>query len=144
MTTTKFQQLDGKEVRRKYLEQLIEEAKQENNTEVIYRLSKILLDNPDYRTFTIEVKSYPTALNAPRHKGLYREALTSCGRLRKGWRFIKGSVVKARPQVPKPNRKGLYGAKPKEGLTPTGRLKKGYKYTAGGNIVKVTSKKKAV
>jgi antirestriction protein ArdC/tRNA A37 threonylcarbamoyladenosine biosynthesis protein TsaE len=143
MTTTKFQQLDGKEVSRKYLQQLIEEAKQENNTEVVYRLSKILLDNPKYKTFTIQVKSYPTSLNAPRHKGAYKEALTSCGRLRKGWRFIKGSVVKARPQVPKPNRKGLAGTKQKEGLTSKGRLKKGYKYKAGGNIVKVTSKKKS-
>lgn len=138
--TTKFQKLNGKEVTRKYLEQFIEEAKKENNTEVIYRLSKILLDNPNHTTFTIEVKNYPNSLNAPKHKGIYKEALTECGRLKKGWRFVKGRVIKAKIQAPKPKRKGLYGTtKPKEGLTSKGKLRKGYKYTKGGKIIKVNS-----
>ncbi|MDE0537040.1 hypothetical protein, partial [Tenacibaculum sp. L6] len=63
---------------------------------------------------------------------------------RKGWRFIKGRVVKASAKVPKPTRKGLAAPKRKEGLTASGRLKKGYKYAKGGRIVKATSKKKVL
>jgi len=143
-TMQKFKALHNKEVSRHLLKQLVAEAKKENNTEIVYRVSKILNNNPNHKTFNITVRQYPTALNAPRHQGAYKDALSECGRLKKGYKFIKGRVIKAAAKVPKLKRKGLAGRKSKEGLTPTGRLKKGYKYAKNGKIVKVTSKKKAV
>ncbi|CAL2114141.1 DUF1738 domain-containing protein [Tenacibaculum sp. 190130A14a] len=145
-TIQKFQALDGKEVKRSALEKLVAQAKKENNTEIIYRVSKILNDNPNFTSFKITVKQYATGLNAPRHKGLYKQALSECGRLKKGWRFRNGTVVKAQAKTTKKvkPKKALAGAKPKEGLTASGRLKKGYKYAKGGRVIKATSKKKEV
>lgn len=128
-----FNALNGKDISRDELIQLIEKAKKTNHTEVVYRLSKILLENPDFDTFTITVKQYPTALNAPYHVGAYKEALTKSGKLRKGWRFEKGRIIKT-SKIPKPSKK--------EGLKASGKLKKGYRYTKGGKIEKITSKKK--
>jgi len=96
-----FANLNGSEVSREVLKNIISEAKKQNETEIVYRLSKVLLDNPDSEEFYMELKQYPTALNAPRHKGLYKDALTECGRLKKGWKFEKGSVIK----VPTLNKK---------------------------------------
>lgn len=90
----KFYAISGNEVTRNEVENLISEAKQANEVEVIYRLSKVLLEHPNTDFFIVDIKQYPTALNAPRHKGIYKEALNDCGRLRKGWKFEKGSVVK--------------------------------------------------
>lgn len=112
----KFYKISGNEVTRDEIKNLISEAKQANETEVIYRLSKVLLENPNTESFIIDLKKHSTALNAPRHKGVYKEALTECGRLRKGWKFEKGSVVK----IPVLNKKtGQYKAslnQPKEGI----------------------------
>lgn len=141
----KFRELNGKTISRKQIENLIVDAKNENETEVVYRLSKILLNNPDTQNFDITLNQYATSLNAPRHKDLYKEVLTECGRLRKGWRFERGSVIK----VPILNKKTKQyemalngGKKRKTGLKTNGRLKKGYKYAKGGKIVKVSVKKK--
>ena len=158
----KFRELNGKTISRKQIENLIVDAKNENETEVVYRLSKILLNNPDTQNFDITLNRYATSLNAPRHKGLYKEALTECGRLRKGWRFERGSVIK----VPILNKKtkqykmALNGGKKRKtrqsemslrelddflksvGFKSSGKLKKGYKYVKGGEIVKVPVKKK--
>ncbi|WP_299833784.1 hypothetical protein [uncultured Tenacibaculum sp.] len=128
-----FNALNGKDISKEELIQLIEKAKKRNNTEVVFRLSKILLENPNVDTFTINIKEYPTALNAPYHVGIYKEALTKSGKLRKGWRFEKGRIVKT-AKIPKPSKK--------EGLQANGKLKKGYRYAKGGRIKKITSKKK--
>ncbi len=128
-----FNALNGRDISKDALIQLIEKAKKRNNTEVVYRLSKILLDNPEVDTFTIAIQQYPTALHAPYHVGAYKEALTKNGKLRKGWRFEKGRIVKT-AKIPKPSKK--------EGLQANGKLKKGYRYTKGGRIEKISSKKK--
>ncbi|CAL2075213.1 ArdC family protein [Tenacibaculum sp. 190524A02b] len=94
MTTQKFQDLNDKEVSREVLENLVNEAKQENNIEVVYRVSQILIKNPESDSFEISVKQYPNALNAPKHIGDYKDALTECGRLKKGFRFENGKVFK--------------------------------------------------
>ncbi len=133
--TQEFSALHGKDISREELIQLIAKAKKQNNTEVVYRLSKIIVANPNYETFSISVKQYPTALNAPYHRGAYKEALTATGKLRKGWRFEKGRIVKT-ASIPKPSKK--------EGLLANGKLKRGYKYVKGGKIVKISSKKKVV
>ena len=94
---------------------------------------QVLLENPDFDTFTITIKEYPKALNAPYHIGAYKEALTESGKLRKGWRFERGRIVKT-AKIPKPEKR--------EGLQKNGKLKKGYRYTKGGKIEKIISKKK--
>jgi len=50
-------------------------------------------------------------LSGVQHTGDYREALDNCGRLRKGWKFVKGNVIKVEE---KPKKE----AKPKREATP--------------------------
>ncbi|MCD8438014.1 ssDNA-binding domain-containing protein [Tenacibaculum dicentrarchi] len=89
-----FKNLNGSTVSRSQLEAIIANAKKANDTEIIYRLSGILLANKGVNKFDVSLRNYPTALAGSRHKGAYKEALTECGRLRKGWRFHKGGVLK--------------------------------------------------
>jgi len=88
-----FHALHGATVSKQEIERIIDLAKQENNTEVIYRLSQVL-QNFEQDKHPIEIVDYPTSLNAPRHTGSYKEALDNCGRLRPGYKFENGSVVK--------------------------------------------------
>lgn len=93
----KFNGLHGVEgVTRNEIEEIITLAKQENNAEVIYRLSKVLNRYPDDEKFDFEIEQYQTteALNGVQHTGDYKEALDDCGRLRKGYKFYNGKVVK--------------------------------------------------
>lgn len=92
----KFNDLNGRTIKRTYLEDILQHAKAENETAVIYRISKILNENPDVQRFNINIVQYPApqGLAGAMHTGDYREALDDCGRLRKGWKFFKGSVVK--------------------------------------------------
>ncbi|MCG8239610.1 ArdC family protein [Tenacibaculum finnmarkense] len=89
-----FKNLNGSKVSRSQLEAIIANAKKANDTEIIYRLSGILLANKGVNKFDVSLRQYPTALAGSMHKGAYKEALTECGRLRKGWRFHKGGVLK--------------------------------------------------
>lgn len=109
-----FKNLNGSEVTRKQLERIIANAKRANETEIVYRLSKILLDNKGVDAFDISLRNYPTALAGSRHKGAYKEALTECGRLRKGWKFSKGGVFKVATLDKKTKQfsMGLNGKKP--------------------------------
>ncbi|WP_299135270.1 zincin-like metallopeptidase domain-containing protein [uncultured Tenacibaculum sp.] len=91
ITTSKFQELHNKEVERSFLITLLQEAKKENNTNVVYRVSKILNENPNDLVFTLQIKQYKKAsVNNPS----LTEALTANGTLKKGWSFKNGSVVK--------------------------------------------------
>jgi len=95
-----FIALHNRTVSRDEIQTVIALAKEQNNTEVIYRLSKILNDHPDSKRFNINIINYPqettqqVALAGTRHSGDYREALDECGRLKKGWHFVDGKVVK--------------------------------------------------
>ncbi|CEN49348.1 hypothetical protein CCAN11_1920015 [Capnocytophaga canimorsus] len=89
-----FNNLNGKEVSRNYLEKVLQQAKTENQTSVIYRISKILNDYPNVQHFDINIVQYPQGLAGAMHTGDYREALDDCGRLKKGWKFVKGNVIK--------------------------------------------------
>ena len=95
-----FIALHNRTVSRDDIQTVIDLAKEKNNTEVIYRLSKILNDHPDSTRFNINIINYPqettnqVALAGTRHSGDYREALDECGRLKKGWHFVDGKVVK--------------------------------------------------
>ena len=99
-----FIALHNRTVSRSEIERVISIAKEQNNTEVIYRLSRILNAYPTEQRFVINIKDYPaapTALAGAHHTGDYREALDDCGRLKKGWKFSKGQVVKVTPKAKK-------------------------------------------
>ena len=109
-----FNALDNREVSRKEVEQVLAQAKAENNTAIIYRLSRVLNDSPEATHFEITITHYdsPVGLSGVQHTGDYREALDDCGRLRKGWKFVKGNVIKVEKKE-----------KPKKGKTPKNILK---------------------
>lgn len=99
-----FVNLHNRTVSRSEVERVISIAKEQNNTEVIYRLSRIINAYPTEQRFVINIKDYPTpptALSGAHHTGDYREALDDCGRLKKGWKFSKGQVVKVVPKAKK-------------------------------------------
>lgn len=102
-----FIALHNRTVSRDEIQTVIALAKEQNNTEVIYRLSKILNDHPDSNRFNINIINYPqetdnqAGLAGTRHSGDYREALDECGRLKKGWHFVDGKVVKTQPKPQK-------------------------------------------
>ncbi|MFL0083700.1 zincin-like metallopeptidase domain-containing protein [Tenacibaculum maritimum] len=91
ISTSKFQALHNKEIERSYLEELLQEARKEGNTNVVYRISKILRENPNDLDFTLKIKQFNEAsVNAK-----LEEALTTNGDLKNGWVFKNGSVVKS-------------------------------------------------
>ncbi len=125
----KFNSLNGKTVSRKELLELSTQAFDEQQFEVFNRLNTLLTKYPDADEFILKLskkatfdkkahggpkpkKSKPTKkksnakLSAPRHTGLAKEALTECGRLRPGYRYVKGGKLE---KVLKPkNKKGDY------------------------------------
>ena len=109
-----FNALDNREVSRKEVEQVLTQAKAENNTAIIYRLIRVLNDSPEATHFEITITHYDSSvgLSGVQHTGDYREALDDCGRLKKGWKFVKGNVVKVEKKE-----------KPKKGKTPKNILK---------------------
>ena len=95
-----FVNLHNRTVLRSEVERVISIAKEQNNTEVIYRLSRILNAYPTEQRFVINIKDYPTpptALAGAHHTGDYREALDENGRLRKGYKFVKGKIIPPQP-----------------------------------------------
>lgn len=92
-----FNGLNGRSVSRETLQELVEQAKKENATVIIYRISKILNDFPDEEHFDISLKQYPEpphSLNGAIHTRSYKKALDESGSVRKGWKFVDGEVVK--------------------------------------------------
>lgn len=118
-----FNDLNNREVSRKEVEQVLTQAKAENNTAIIYRLSQALNNSPEATHFEITITQYDSSagLSGVQHTGDYREALDDCGRLRKGWKFVKGNVVKVEE---KPKKE----AKPKKEKAPQKEIKKDKKY----------------
>ena len=95
-----FINLHNRTVSRSEVERVISIAKEQNNTEVIYRLSRILNAYPTEQRFVINIKDYPatpTALAGAHHTGDYREALDENGRLRKGYKFVYGKIIPPQP-----------------------------------------------
>ena len=128
-----FNALNGTKAYRKDLENILQKAQDENNASLVYRISKTLNDFPDVNRFEIEIISYPEApqgLSGAQHSGNYREALDDCGRLRKGWKFVKGNVVKieAKPKKGKTPKKETGPVKSKEENNSKKETKKDKKY----------------
>lgn len=95
-----FINLHNRTVSRSEVERVISIAKEQNNTEVIYRLSRILNAYPTEQRFVINIKDYPatpTVLSGAHHTGNYREALDENGRLRKGYKFVNGKIIPPQP-----------------------------------------------
>lgn len=95
-----FINLHNRTVSRSEVERVVSLAKEQNNTEVIYRLSRILNAYPTEQRFVINIKDYPTpptALAGAHHTGDYREALDENGRLRKGYKFVSGKIIPPQP-----------------------------------------------
>ena len=95
-----FIALHNRTVSRSEIERVISIAKEQNNTEVIYRLSRILNAYPTEQRFVINIKDYPaapTALAGAHHTGDYREALDENGRLKKGYKFVSGKIIPPQP-----------------------------------------------
>ena len=95
-----FIALHNRTVSRSEIERVISIAKEQNNTEVIYRLSRILNAYPTEQRFVINIKDYPTpptALAGAHHTGDYREALDENGCLRKGYKFVYGKIIPPQP-----------------------------------------------
>ena len=112
-----FNALNNREVSRKEVEQILIQAKAENNTAIIYRLSQALNNSPEATHFEITITQYDSAagLSGVQHTGDYREALDDCGRLRKGWKFVKGNVVKVEEKPKKEAKTKKEKAPQKEG-----------------------------
>ena len=95
-----FINLHNRTVSRSEVERVISIAKEQNNTEVIYRLSRILNAYPTEQRFVINIKDYPTpptALAGAHLTGDYREALDENGCLRKGYKFVYGKIIPPQP-----------------------------------------------
>ena len=112
-----FNALNNREVSRKEVEQVLTQAKAENNTAIIYRLSQALNNSPEATHFEITITQYDSTagLSGVQHTGDYREALDDCGRLRKGWKFVKGNVVKVEEKPKKEAKPKKEKAPQKEG-----------------------------
>ena len=97
-----FLALHNRTVTRTEIEAVIEAAKEQQNTAVIYRLSRILNAHPSTNSFVINIRQYPETqgLSGAQHTSDYREALDENGRLRKGYKFVKGKIIPAQPSHP--------------------------------------------
>ena len=98
-----FLALHNRTVTRTEIEAVIQAAKEQQNTAVIYRLSRILNAHPSTNSFVINIRQYAETqgLSGAQHTGDYKEALDNCGRLKKGWKFSNGQVVKVTPKAKK-------------------------------------------
>ncbi|CAM4158754.1 MULTISPECIES: LPD29 domain-containing protein [Flavobacterium] len=98
----KFHALNGATVSREDLHKIINLAKNENNTTIIYRCTRALEIFPkNEKECIVEIQQYKSALNAPHHSGSYKEALDDCGRLKKGWKFQNGNVIQVKKDTKK-------------------------------------------
>lgn len=97
-----FLALHNRTVTRTEIEAVIEAAKEQQNTAVIYRLSRILNAHPSTNSFVINIRQYPETqgLSGAQHTSDYREALDENGRLRKGYKFVKGKIIPTQPSHP--------------------------------------------
>ena len=88
-----FNALDGKTVSRATLEELAALGKEQGQMQVYKKLTSVLTANND-KSFKININKALSGLKAPRHSGTAKIALDDCGRLRKGYKYEKGKIVK--------------------------------------------------
>lgn len=88
----KYNSLDGRTVTREELQEIAKLGKAQEVLEIYERITAVLEAN-DYDTFEIKI-SKPLGLNAARHTGAAKTALDDCGRLKKGYKYQDGKIVK--------------------------------------------------
>ncbi len=88
----KYNALDGRTVTREELQEIAKLGKEQEVLEIYERITAVLEAN-DYDTFEIKI-SKPLGLNAARHTGAAKTALDDCGRLKKGYKYQDGKIVK--------------------------------------------------
>lgn len=95
----KYNNLVGKTVSREYLVDFTEELFEfipEDNKMFLFiwaRIHDILDQYPDAKRFSIENLNDPVALLGSAHTGIRVKALTDCGRLKPGYKFLKGGAI---------------------------------------------------
>lgn len=89
----KFNALNGRTVDREELEKLAKLGKDQGQMQVYEKLISVLNSNDD-KSFKINITKPITGLNAPRHSGTAKVALDDCGRLKKGYKYKAGKIVK--------------------------------------------------
>lgn len=100
-----FNALDGKTVSRATLEELAALGKDQGQMQVYEKLTSVLNSHDD-KSFKINITQPISGLNAPRHSGTAKVALDDCGRLKKGYKYKAGKIVKiATRKKSKPVRK---------------------------------------
>ena len=83
-----FNALDGQEVSRGKLEEILRLAKVQKETALVFRIARILNENPEIDVFAVKVKQYP-ALNAP----LDPPVIFDDGNLKPGYYFDNGQIT---------------------------------------------------
>lgn len=104
-----FNDLDTKTVTRTELLQIAHKAEGDHNGYVLDKIINILLANPTDQKFEIEISKKATiGLNgtykSKNRIGIAKIALDSCGRLKKGFKFLKGGIIEPtkKPAIKKP------------------------------------------
>ena len=104
----KYNNLDDKTVTRKeltdyYLSLFDYLPESEIITIIRSKIDKLLDSDTTSKSFKITIsekynKETAKGLNAPRHKGNAKTALTECGRLKKGYKYVKGGKIVKLPR----------------------------------------------
>lgn len=100
----KFNALDGKRVTRKELSELKAAALKEGSNDVSKRIGRILDRYPDIDAFNVSIKNpirQVLGLGTPRHKGIIKDALDDSGRLKPGFRYLKGGKIERIDKIAK-------------------------------------------
>lgn len=84
-----FNALNGREVSRSKIEEILRLARVQKETAIVFRLARILNENPEEEKFLIKVKEYP-ALNAP---AVVDDVVFENGNLQPGYYFESGQIM---------------------------------------------------
>ncbi len=131
----KYYSLNGKTITRSELSkfhiELFDTLPEENKQliEIWHKIGDVLYKYPNATEFKITIKNpiKIETLNAPRHSGIGKEALTECGRLKKGYRYVKGGKIEKKTPTKKKS-----------------NVKKSTKKTTKKKVVKTPTKKKPI
>lgn len=96
----KYNALDGRTVTRDDLEKIWHQAEKEGQDLIVDKIANLLLMHED-ESFIISIKTPISGLMAPRHSGIGKQALTECGRLKKGYKYQDGKIVKVAKKATK-------------------------------------------
>ena len=102
-----YNALNGKTVKREKLIAILKQATTEGQQKIVNKLTQVL-DTHSNKVFTVTISQKITAqsgLGAPRHKGMAKEALDECGRLKPGYKYVKGGKIEKVEKKRNPKKK---------------------------------------